>query len=130
MDEIQSLKEATRDLLFPSERDHPFEVFCWESDSKALDAKDLLKLAGQPAGSPVETIDLNCLFENVTTEKDWFEEEEKRTAKRFRGLVQTLKHTLSDIKVFRVGKIQIDVYVAGRTQSGKWVGIKTKVIET
>jgi len=55
---------------------------------------------------------------------------EKEEVRKFRDLVQTLKKTLKDIKVFKVGKVEADVYIVGRTESGDWAGLKTKVVET
>jgi Nuclease A inhibitor-like protein len=48
---------------------------------------------------------------------------------RFKQLVQTIKETLKDVKVFLVGKAEKDAYIVGRTDGG-WAGLKTKVVET
>jgi hypothetical protein len=48
---------------------------------------------------------------------------------RFQELVETLKTTLDDVKVFRVGETRIDVYVVGKSKGG-YAGLKTLVVET
>lgn len=49
---------------------------------------------------------------------------------KFQTLVTKLKDNLTDIKVYRLGTIDIDVYIVGKTPSGDLAGIFTKVIET
>jgi hypothetical protein len=44
--------------------------------------------------------------------------------------MQTLKENLSDIHVYRVGSIQIDAYIIGKLKSGKYAGLKTRLVET
>jgi len=41
-----------------------------------------------------------------------------------------LESNLSDIQVFRVGEINIDIYVVGKIQSRDLAGLATKVVET
>jgi hypothetical protein len=48
---------------------------------------------------------------------------------RLGQLVQTLKETLAEAKVFLVGKRDGDVCLVGRTDSG-WAGLKTRVVQT
>ena len=50
--------------------------------------------------------------------------------KKFRDLQQTLQDTLSDVKVFRVGETNLDIYVVGKTPEGEWAGLKTEAVET
>ena len=48
---------------------------------------------------------------------------------KFKHLVKVLNHNLTDIRVYRVGAVQIDVYIVGK--SGKdLVGLSTIVVET
>ena len=37
---------------------------------------------------------------------------------------------LKDIQILKVGKIEIEVYLFGKSEECKWEGIKTKLIET
>jgi hypothetical protein len=43
--------------------------------------------------------------------------------------VKTLKVTLDDVKVFRVGETKVDVHVVGKVEGG-YAGLKTLVVET
>jgi hypothetical protein len=37
---------------------------------------------------------------------------------------------VTDIRVFKVGRVNLDVYVVGRTKEGDWAGVQTKAVET
>ncbi|MDQ3743999.1 MAG: nuclease A inhibitor family protein [Acidobacteriota bacterium] len=41
-----------------------------------------------------------------------------------------LEENLTDLKAYRVGLINIPVYVVGRSASGNWLGVSTRVVET
>ena len=69
-------------------------------------------------------------FAIATQEEDWHDEEERETAKRFQNLVRILKQNLSQLQVYRVGSIEIDVYIIGMTPGGDWAGLSTQVVET
>ncbi|MDF2388242.1 nuclease A inhibitor family protein [Nostoc ellipsosporum NOK] len=127
----EKLKQASDSLLFMSESDYPFEVFLWSAQAQAaLTDQKLLQLTGHSQDVPVEKVDLDYFFRNSAQEKDWHDQNQKETVKKFRALVETLKANLSDIQVYRVGTINIDVYIVGKTQSGDLVGLSTKVVET
>jgi hypothetical protein len=125
---LEELKEATRGLTFMSEADYPFEVFDW---GKAEPTPEFLRgLDNSAADSPVETRTAAQFFRAATSEPDWKGAQELAVAKRFQALLRLLEENLSDLKVFRVGTINIPVYVAGRSASGAWLGVSTRVVET
>ena len=127
----QILTQAAEGLLFSSESDYPFTFFAWKKYcGKRLYARTVLRLLNLPPDTPIEKRKLENLFKRVTEIQDWFGEEEKATAKRFVALQQTLTQQLASVQVFRVGTIEIDVYIAGKTPEGYWAGLATKVIET
>ena len=84
---------------------------------------------GVTPNTPTKVKGLGTFFKDMTTEQDWQDDEERAEVDRFQQLVQTIKETLSDVKVFQVGKGEADVYIVGRTEDG-WAGLKTKVVET
>ncbi len=43
---------------------------------------------------------------------------------------RTEEKNLRDLKVFKIGKIQIDVYVVGLDAEDNLLGIETKAVET
>ena len=112
-----------------SESDYPFEVFQWVGQEPNT-AETLIKRTGHTPDTLVEVVQLDEFFRNATQEQDWHNDEEKETVKRYRQLVETLKTNLSDIQVFRLGTVEIDVYIIGQTPSGELTGLSTKVVET
>ena len=125
---IETLLKATDGLLMPSESEYPFEAFRWSGENELTDQK-LLQLTSHPADSPVETVALDYLFRNVAYEKEWHDEVQKANVSKFQNLVSTLEKNLTDIKVYRVGTIDIDVYIVGKNE-GELAGLSTKVVET
>jgi len=127
---LDSLRAACAGLSFPSERDQPLEAFAWADAGTELDARSLLRRLGLPPDAPVERVEPDAFFEIAVADQDWHGEAERNDARRFRRLVDILKGALSGLRVFRVGRVEIDAYVVGRTTRGDWAGVRTKLIET
>ena len=125
---LKELGEATRGLTYMSESDYPFEVFDWGREEPTPEF--LRGLAGQPVEAPVETRTAAQFFRAATSEPDWKGPEELAVARKFQALQRLLEANLSDLKVFRVGEINMPVYVAGRSASGSWLGVSTRAVET
>lgn len=127
---VETLRQASNGLLMPSESEYPFEVVHWEGQAREeLTNQKLLQLAGHPTDSPVETVELDYFFRNAAEEKEWHDEVQKANVPRFHSLVETLKGSLSNINVYRVGTINIDIYILGEAD-GNLAGLSTKVVET
>ncbi|MBD1892939.1 nuclease A inhibitor family protein [Coleofasciculus sp. FACHB-SPT9] len=133
---VDQLKSASDGLLCMSESEYPFEVFLWESPDKTsltrenLTTQKILELTGQPQDTPVEVVTVDDFFRVATTEQDWYGEEELATLKNYQNLVETLNKNLSKLKVYRIGEIEINVYIVGQNSTGDLVGLSTKVVET
>jgi hypothetical protein len=124
----EELRDATRGLLFMSESDYPLEVFKWGSAEPTLEF--LRGLAGKDSSAPVETQEAGEFFRAAASEPEWKGESELAVARRYKALLRLLESNLSDLKVYRVGLIDMNVYVAGRAPSGNWLGVSTRVVET
>ncbi|MFM7602886.1 MAG: nuclease A inhibitor family protein [Pseudanabaena sp.] len=120
------LSTLSKDLLFPSESEYPLEPFTW--GSATLTPETILTRSQKPADTPIESITLEDFFAPVVTDEDWFEDEDREIAQRFRDL-QAAIATLENVQVFRVGTVEIDVYILGKI-GPDLVGLKTTVIET
>ena len=126
---VEALKKASAGLLFPSETDAPFEPFEWAGEQGKPDKARVLELAGLPASTQVKVKGLDAFFKDATREEAWHDDEEKAEVQRFKQVVQTLKETLSDVKVFLAGRGEADAFIVGRAGDG-WAGLKTKVVQT
>ena len=120
------LSILSKDLLFPSESDFPLEPFTWESAT--ITPEIILTRSKKPADTAIESINLEDFFAPVMTDEDWFDDEDRQVAQRFRDL-KTAIATLENVQVFKVGTIEIDVYIVGAIGSDL-VGLKTTIIET
>lgn len=125
------LKAACDKLLWVSESEYPFEVFFWQEQTiEDLTDEKLLKLTHHSIDTIVNTVDLDSFFEFVTQPQDWYDDKEIETMKKYQQLVATLKQYLSDLKVYQVGQIELDIYVVGQTPDKNLAGLATKAIET
>jgi hypothetical protein len=130
--ETRSLREklalAVTDLVWLSESDYPFEIIDWQIES--IEPVILLKQIDRPEDTLVEVVELEAFFATATQEQDWYDESELETVKRYRDLVEILKTNLQEVAVYRVGEIEIEVYILGKTSSNAIAGLKTQVVET
>ena len=123
------LQQASEGLLFGSETDAPFELISWSPQGELTPAK-LLQLTNHPPDAPLEMLAVDDFFTRATQEEDWHDQKERETVKRFQNLVSVLKQNLSQLQVYRVGSIDIDVYIVGVTSGGGLAGLSTKLVET
>lgn len=123
------LQKASEGLLFLSETDAPFEVIHWPAQGELTQVK-LLQLTEHLPDTPVKQQTIDDFFAIATQEEDWHDEEERETAKRFQHLVRVLKQNLLQLQVYRVGSVEIDVYIIGVTDGGGLAGLSTKLVET
>ncbi|WP_437691478.1 nuclease A inhibitor family protein [Sorangium sp. So ce176] len=125
---LASLQEAAQGLLFPSESDHPLHPTRWDADASSPAA--LLAAEGLAADTAVEVTTVGDFFAPVLEPPEEAGEGAQAEAGRYRRLVDLLERELTDLRVYRVGRVEIDVHVLGRHPSGAWIGVKTKVVET
>jgi hypothetical protein len=125
---LDRLKQATADLLWMSESDYPFEIVTWAQSVEMTPTGLFSNLAD--ANLEIETITLTDLFAPVLTIEDWYEEEELEQVNRYTDLFHAIDSNLHDVRVFRIGSIEIAVYIVGKTPNGDIVGLKTQVVET
>lgn len=122
---IQNLKLAIADLLWSSEAEYPFEIVYWQG----IDAT-LLQHYNYPPHTPVKTTEFKSFFASATTEKQWHNQSERAEVKRYQELVSLMSDNLSDLQVYLIGEVEIDVYILGKTQHQAIAGLKTKIIAT
>ncbi len=120
------LSTLSKDLLFPSESEYPLEPFTWESAT--LTPETILTRSLKPSDTPIESITLKEFFAQVIADQDWYDDEDREIAQRFRELKAAIA-TLENVQVFKVGAVEIDVYIVGAI-GPDLVGLKTTVIET
>ena len=126
---LAKLKKATAGLYVMSESDYPFEVIRWEETVK-LSPQYLRALHGKPEETLVTVMSLDDFPGFVVSEVSGKGDVEHASVSRSEHLMRVLRENLTDVKVYRVGKVNIPVYVVGRSAAGTWLGLRTRVVET
>lgn len=123
------IEKACRGLTYMSETDAPVEPF-FDGKTDRLAREEILKATGIDPKSPVEETDVGTFFGRLTAIQDWYEAGQKKNARRFASLEKLLREELSDLRVFRIGKIRVAIYVVGLDHEGTLAGVKTMAVET
>jgi hypothetical protein len=110
---LAQLKKASAGLLVMSESDYPFEIIQWDGSTE-INPEFLRRLTNEPAESRVEETSL----------------EQFLASGQFEHLERFLREHLTDIKVYKVGVINIPVYIVGKSPEGTWLGLSTRVVQT
>lgn len=126
---IEQIKSYAAGLYYISETDAEILPFIGEHTESV--SKEVI--LNQTKNKPDELIGekkIDEFFSRLTEIQDWFGDEEKKTAEKYLSLRKLLEKNLRDLKVFKVGKIQLDIYVVGIDAENRLLGIKTKAVET
>jgi hypothetical protein len=123
--DLEKLAAASEGLTYMSETDAPFEVV--ELGKLADPVKTL---SGLYPGAEVETVTLDHFFRHAVKVEPGSSSVVRTNAERFQALAALLKKSLGDIRVYRVGTINIDALIIGRLADGSYGGLKTKLVET
>lgn len=114
----QDFTEAIADLLYPSEADFPFDLV--ESDIPGESPRELVeRLAASP--QEIEELSSGTFFEPLVESDD---------DGRFTVLRATLEAHLAQFRIYRVGRVEIDIYLLGKTRDGAVAGLHTRSVET
>ena len=124
---LSEIAKSTSGLVYISETDAPIEPF-FGGQVESVDVNQVVQQMF--ASGNLETVNAKQFFVRLTAEKDWFGEREKQTARRFSVLQKLLEENLRDLNAFKVGHIQVEIYVVGLDADNNLVGIKTKAVET
>lgn len=127
----ERLEEASRDLLYVSETESPFEYVELPGSPRAELTPEAVRAAlGEAEGTPVQEITLDRFLAGHIEEADPADPVAQENAGRFRALKRVLEETLSGVKVFRVGDVQVRYHALGRTQDGRVAGLAAGALET
>ncbi len=125
-----ALQRAVQGLLYTSESDAPFAVIQWPDCPAPLTPEEVLTRAGREPNAPVTQQSMEAFFQPLTADQAWYGEKDRAAAQRYRQLRALLEQHLRDAQVFRVGKVEVTVYIIGHTADGQCVGLRTTAVET
>lgn len=126
---FEALEAACDGLIYISETDAAVMPFAG-GPADAASANFILQESGKSQDVPTEELDFGEFFGRLTTIRDWYGEAEKAKAKRFLELKTLLEENLGQLKVFKTGNIQREIYAVGIDKDGCLMGVKTYAVET
>lgn len=124
----QALDDACRGLVYVSETDSPI-VPVLSATPNDVTVEEFIKNAVRSNG-PVEKRPTAAFFDRLTSEKAWQNEEERSNAGRFSKLRAIVLEQLDGTATYRIGRVQVDIFVLGRDAEGSIAGIRTRSVET
>jgi hypothetical protein len=127
---VKALQQAAEGLTYESETDAPWTAFAWPTAQGEPTGAAVRQSGKHKASAPVEEKSVDDFFAPLVGEQDWYGDEERATASKYRTLLDVVKRYLTGAKVVRVGGRKKAVYVVGKTSEGGWAGLKTIAVET
>jgi hypothetical protein len=119
--------QLTERLLYMSETDAPLDYYELDPASSKQwppsTGGQFLSLIGEDPGTHVETLAPEKFFKNL---RPGNEDREDQVA----ALEKAMTGELRNLAGFRVGEIEIKIYVLGQDNLGKVVGLRTLSVET
>jgi hypothetical protein len=124
----ESIAETVAGLSYSSETDAEIIPFVGQQTDFAT-AEELLRQIGK-TDIKIEEKSFDEFFAPLVKIQKWFGEEERKMTEKYVRLKELLQENLIEKKVFRIGKIEIDIFVVGLDKENILRGIQTKAVET
>jgi len=124
---LAEIRKSTDGLTYMSETDAPVEPYSG-GHADTVDIANFIDVSASAVKH--QKLAPKKFFDRLTTVSDWFDPEQRETARRFSELEKLLEENLNKLTVFKIGHIQIDIYVVGLDADKNLIGIKTKAVET
>ncbi len=123
---------AAEGLVYTSESDRPFEWFELPGGAAGwpYDPAEFARRIGADAGAPVEERTLERFFKPHIESTDPSDTRAQEIRPRYEALKALLASKLGEVRVFRVGRIEIGCYVVGADGRGNLAGVRTVAVET
>lgn len=124
---IEQLQSAITGLIWQSETDAPFQVCSWSNPTgQILSPVLLLAKTNHDPDTPVKVVTL----EEFCAPGLHLAGDSSNQPEKLQSLMTTITNNLSTIQVYRVGDIEIEIYIIGVDPEGNWVGVSTQSVET
>lgn len=126
---LDRLVAAAQGLLATSESDYPLEPFRWPGPGPLTPAS-LLAHLGLPVATPVEQGDPARFFRGQAQPPEDGDAAELARAARFAALGRLFARLLTDRSYYRVGSVEVHVFLVGVDGDGETVGLRSVLVET
>ena len=117
--------------MFTSESDRPFEfVSLGSARLQRLDRKGFARLIGAGETERIEEKTLDDFLMRHIETSDPYDTRAQEIRPRYERLKHVLQRELPDVRVYRVGTVEVACYIVGTHKSGTILGLRTVAIET
>ncbi|HEX5726403.1 MAG TPA: nuclease A inhibitor family protein [Longimicrobiaceae bacterium] len=129
---LRELGEAAEGLVYSSETDRPFEPFFLAGGGARwpVGAPEFAALLGKPPGARVEERSLDRFLARHLETSDPYDTRAQQVRPRYEALKALLLARLREVRVFRLGEIEVRCYVVGGDGRGNLAGLSTVAVET
>ena len=124
---LREVEEAIAGLYYPSETDAPLAIAIYADPD--LDATTL----GQQLGANADQFEhhpADEFFRPVFSNFYWSTPQGDHLTQRYRHLQEVLQSHLEDLHLYRVGTVDVNLYLLGHHPSGCYIGVYTHTVET
>lgn len=128
---ISALQNQAEGLYFISEADHAFAIVEWQI--KDITPKYLSSLTISSAinsTNKVEEVSFTEFYDKYAVANAEHSEAKRARAESYKKLFDVLTENLTDLRVYRLGEVQVAIYIVGRASGGGWLGLSTAAVET
>ncbi len=125
----ERISRAAEGLIYISETDSEIAPFVW-GRAESVSIESVTAMAESTGERRFEEVSAADFFARLTGIRDWYGDRDKERAAKFGDLYASLTSDLTDLKVFRIGTIQIDIYVVGMDADGRLAGVSMRAVET
>jgi hypothetical protein len=128
-----TLSRASEGLVYSSESDRPFEFVRFTGASMPVARLSLSEVAAltDSLGANVTEISLDELLARHIERVDVLDAQSQRLIPRYESLRDTLRNTFGDVRVFRLGTVEVRCLVLGNDPAtGELAGLETVAVET
>src|ERR1035437_61394 len=122
---LDKIRNSCEGLDYISETDSPVTVFLGQHAVEVTRDIVLRQTSNSP-DTQVEERSFDDFFHRLTTVYEGYGEREKESASKFLRLKRLLEENLRELKVFKLGGIQLNIYVVGLSEDGRLVGVTMK----
>lgn len=125
---ISALRSQAQGLYFVSEADHPFAVVDWQIETIT---PEYFRSLSTPPPTKIEEVSFTEFYKKYAVSKAEHSEAKRARTESYKKLFDVLTENLTDLKVYRLGEVQVIIYIIGRSKSGSgWLGLSTEAVET
>lgn len=130
-DLFRQLEIACEGLVLVSEIDAEVTPYVGPIAAAGEQIAEVVRHAASiPMSELIIASELSEFFAPLTRTHDWHQERHRVRAKKFLDLHKLIEENLSETRVVRFGETRSTIYVVGRSEGGRIIGVETRSLQT